>query len=131
MQRCTAVALLVLLCQPCYCLFKTFGSPTSTSWPSVKICVSDARRAIILNHTLSEQSVLGVMNQFWIVSQSDLVLAEMGARIEVSYHFDGETEPSVSFEPAMASGQGWAAAQLGGQWLDTCLLYTSPSPRDS
>ena len=71
-------------------------------------------------YTLSRRS-LRVMNQLFIVTQSDLVLAEMGARIEVRYAFNGEAEPSVRFEPAMVSGQGWAAAvQIlppAGSWL--------------
>ena len=94
------LALLVTLAQPCAGLLKTFGSPTTTSWPSAEICLQDGKgrlspEVVILNHTLSADDPLGVMNQFFVVTQSDLVLAEMGARIEVRYAFDGEAEPSA------------------------------------
>ena len=71
---------------------------------------------MFLNHTLQSDATLGVIDQFWMVCSGEVELAKQGLRIEVSYWFDGEPEPSLVFEPAMANGNGWAAAFLDGQW---------------
>eukprot|EP01052_Picozoa_sp_SAG31_P000656 SAG31_NODE_19_length_35031_cov_42.510707_7_plen_378_part_00 len=96
---------------------RTFGSPTVTSWPSTRIVLGEAP-SVIFNHTVSGDAQWACMDHFWITANSDLAMAAMGARLEVRYHFDGEPTPSVSFEPAMMSGNGWAAVPLAGRWVD-------------
>ena len=69
--------------------------------PGPNLCVGVQHT--LLNHTLSRSPSFGVVDQFWAVQSSDVALAEMGVRIELSYFFDGEQIPSVAFEPALPS----------------------------
>ena len=77
------------------------------------------RNIAVLNHTLRPGSVLGVMDHFWWCSSpSEIPLAQQGLRAELRYYVDGEAEPSVAYEPAMAVGQGFAATTVAGEWFD-------------
>ena len=51
---------------------------------------------------------------------SEEAQASKGYQLQISYSFDGETTPSVAFNPAEAMGQMHGAVQLGGDqtWLD-------------
>jgi hypothetical protein len=99
---------------------RTFGStPDQMMTIQGGPAVCAGRSTTFLNHTLSRSPSFGVVNQFWTVQAPDVTLAEDGVRLEFSYYFDGEVKPSVVFEPALASGQGWAAARLGGRWVDS------------
>ena len=99
---------------------RTFGStPDQMMTLQGGPAVCAGRATTFLNHTLSRTPSFGAMNQFWTVQAPDIALARDGVRLEFSYFFDGELAPSVVFEPALASGQGWAAAQLGGRWVDS------------
>jgi hypothetical protein len=107
---------LVIGALPAPATVRTFGSPTTTSWPSARIVLGQPA-AVIFNHSLSDDAEWGTMDMFWITAASDLAMAEMGVRLEVRYQFDGEPTPSVAFEPAMMAGNGWAAVPLGGRWV--------------
>jgi hypothetical protein len=108
---------LAVCCRIASATVRTFGSPTVTSWPSARIVLGDPP-SVIFNHTVSSDAQWACMDHFWITANSDLAMAAMGARLEVRYQFDGEVTPSVSFEPAMMSGNGWAAVPLAGHWMD-------------
>ena len=123
MARVVAVLLLLLSCQvePANSKLRTFGSTPDQlcpPGPPAQTCVG-GRPRVILNHSLTNQPGFGVIDQFWTVQQTDIELAVLGVREEFSYFFDGEAVPSVVFEPAMAAGQSWAAAELGGRWVDS------------
>ena len=78
-----------------------------------------ARTIPVLNHTLRPGALLGVMDHFWWCSSpGELALAQQGLRPELRYFVDGEAEPSVVYEPAMAVGQGFAATTVAGEWFD-------------
>ena len=122
MARVVAVLLLLLSWQvePANSKLRTFGSTPDQlcpPGPPAQTCVG-GRPRVILNHSLTNQPGFGVIDQFWTVQQTDVELAMLGVREEFSYFFDGEAVPSVVFEPAMAAGQSWAAAELGGRWVD-------------
>jgi len=56
----------------------------------------------VLHYTLSDDSAYGVMTHFWNTGErygSDVIV--------VDYFVDDETLPSISFQPAMACGQGY------------------------
>ena len=75
----------------------------------------------VLNYTLRQGvgTVLGVMDHFWWCSSpGEMALAQQGLRAELRYFVDGETEPSVTYEPAMAVGQAFAATTVAGEWFD-------------
>lgn len=109
------------LMRPANSRLSTFGSTPDqlcSDPPVEKTCVGSSPYTL-LNHSLSRQPGFGVVDQFWTVQQTDVELAVLGVREEFSYYFDGEANPSVVFEPAMAAGQSWAAAELGGKWVDS------------
>jgi hypothetical protein len=100
---------------------RSFGSTPDQLQPGKRgtgvqhICL-DAPPVVFLNHTLGAGATLGVVDQFWVVNGGEVGLAQQGLRLEVSYWFDGEAQPSVVFEPAFANGNGWAAVFQDGQW---------------
>eukprot|EP01048_Picozoa_sp_COSAG05_P012339 COSAG05_NODE_1226_length_5453_cov_6.202279_2_plen_277_part_00 len=76
------------------------------------------RNIPVLNYTLRPGALLGVMDHFWWCSSpTEITLAQQGLRAEVRYFVDGETEPSVVYEPAMSVGQGFAATTVAGEWF--------------
>mmetsp|Transcript_96100 Transcript_96100/g.311787 ORF Transcript_96100/g.311787 Transcript_96100/m.311787 type:complete len:423 (-) Transcript_96100:49-1317(-) len=56
---------------------------------------------VVLNHTLHEDSAYGVVSHFW--ETGELINYELVIDVFV----DGEGAPSISFQPGMASGQGY------------------------
>ena len=124
-RRSMALVLLVLLVLvlPGVAAFslRSFGSTPDQLQPGKRgtgvqhICL-DAPPVVFLNHTLGAGATLGVVDQFWVVNGGEVGLAQQGLRLEVSYWFDGEAQPSVVFEPAFANGNGWAAVFQDGQW---------------
>lgn len=100
---------------------RSFGSTPDQLQPGKRgtgvqhICLG-ATPVVFLNHTLGAGATLGVVDQFWTVGADEVGLAKQGLRLEVSYWFDGEAQPSVVFEPAFANGNGWAAVFQDGQW---------------
>jgi hypothetical protein len=105
----------------------TFGGGTDACSQRTKYCESrvacaglrggrPANEVLVLNHTLSSPGAkLGVMDHFWHVGSSSLGLAEAGLQTEVRYYVDGEEEPSIVFDPAMATGQGFATVEQDGR----------------
>ncbi len=78
---------------------------------------------LVLNYTLRPRAVLGVMDHFWWCSSpNELTLAQQGLRAELRYFVDGEATPSVTYEPAMAVGQAFAATTVAGEWFDAQQL---------
>ena len=53
----------------------------------------------ILNHTLSEGATHGVLHHFWETGGAIKI-----DRIWVEYYLDGETTPSISFQPSHMCG---------------------------
>ena len=94
---CLAQLLLVLRVPLAHTRLLTFGSTPNQLFPGPNLCVG-ASPHTVLNHTLSyTPSSLGVLDQFWTVQPSDVALAELGVRVELSYYFDGEASPSASY----------------------------------
>ena len=48
---------------------------------------------------------------------------ERAPELELTYNWDGEDEP-------LATGRSWGHVAYNVENIYTCLLYTSPSPRD-
>lgn len=123
MHRRRSMALLLVLALPGVAAFslRSFGSTPDQLQPGKRgtgvqhICL-DAPPVVFLNHTLGADATLGVVDQFWVVDGGEVGLAQQGLRLEISYWFDGEAQPSVVFEPAFANGNGWAAVFQDGQW---------------
>jgi hypothetical protein len=59
---------------------------------------------VVLNHTLGPNSSYGLMNHFWTTGGDTI------DSIIIEYFIDDEVDPSLSFTPAMACGQGFPAA---------------------
>lgn len=59
-----------------------------------------AQPTLLLNYSLSPDAELGILSHFWATGDVD-------SNVVVEYFVDGEAEPSVAFEPSMASGQGF------------------------
>jgi hypothetical protein len=75
----------------------------------------------IFSHRISDSaSKMGLMSHFWTTGMSEEAQARNGYQLQISYSFDGEATPSISFNPAEAMGQMHGAVQLGGDetWLD-------------
>ena len=67
-----------------------------------------AEPVVLVNHTLSATATHGVLHHFWETSADD---------IWVEYFLDGETTPSISFQPSMMCG-AWRGVALHrkGRW---------------
>jgi hypothetical protein len=74
---------------------RTFGVGFTAS--QAPVCASPT---LLLNHTLSAGAELGILSHFWCTGDVD-------RNVVVEYFVDGEAAPSIAFEPAMASGQGF------------------------
>ena len=74
---------------------RTFGVGFTAS--QAPVC---AAPTLLLNHTLSAGAELGILSHFWCTGDVD-------RNVVVEYFVDGEAAPSIAFEPAMASGQGF------------------------
>lgn len=55
---------------------------------------------VLLNYTLSVESDLGILSHFWTTGDVD-------KNVIIEYFIDGESIPSIAFEPSMACGQGF------------------------
>ena len=66
------------------------------SVPGFPLC---AEPVTILNHTLSEGATHGVLHHFWETGGAIKI-----DRIWVEYYLDGETTPSISFQPSHMCG---------------------------
>lgn len=71
-----------------------------------------------LFHHQTSSNNSGVMNHFWTTGSSAQSLAAAGLELRFSYAFDGESPPSVSFDPAKAVGQFHGAVNFSGVWTD-------------
>jgi hypothetical protein len=112
----------------------TFGGGTDACSQQTAYCKSriscagvkggqSANEVLVLNHTLSSTGAkLGVVDHFWHVGPSALAQAEQGLQIEVRYYVDGETEPSIVFDPLMATGQGFGTVEQDGKIVDATAL---------
>jgi hypothetical protein len=107
------VAAALLLQPPSATAVRSFG--TGYTGP---VCVGNQTK--IFNHTVSDASRMGLMSHFWTTGLSEEAQAGQNYQLEISYTFDGEPSPSISFNPAEAMGQMHGAVQLGGDatWLD-------------
>lgn len=75
---------------------------------------------VLLNHTLSAAARLGVLGHFWITaSLSDAELLNSSLSLLVEYFLDGDVAPSIAYNPAMAAGNAYPAAVLGGAVVRT------------
>jgi hypothetical protein len=107
----------------------TFGGGTDACSQKTPYCESrvscsgvrggrPANEVLVLNHSLNSASLLGVMDHMWHVGPSALELAVAGLQIEVRYYVDGESSPSVVFDPGMATGNAFGAVMEDGKWVD-------------
>ena len=64
-------------------------------------CTADngGRGTVVLNHTLSPGSTHGVLTHFWATGPGYEI-----DRVWVNYYLDGESTPSIRFQPSMACG---------------------------
>lgn len=83
-------------------------------------------------HTLDPSIPYGVMTHFWVTAPNDIP-----GTVIVRYYVDGETTPSVEFQPSMAAGVGFLddTAPWGTKWC-VCpfplhRFRESPSPPES
>lgn len=90
-----------------------------------RVCVGHA--SPIFQHTIADPRSMGVMDHFWTTGSSEEQQAEAGVHLMINYHFDGAEQPSLSFNPAMASGQFFGAVQLpaNSSWADGTRAATS------
>ena len=61
---------------------------------------------------------------------SEEAQASKGYQLQISYSFDGETTPSVAFNPAEAMGQMHGAVQLGGEARGQWHVLVAGEERD-
>ena len=87
------------------------------------------RPVTLLRHTIDSPERVGVMDHFWTTGSSEEQQAAAGVELVISYKFDGETIPSVSFNPAQMAGQMFGAVQLGNssEWTDGTRAATGNS----
>lgn len=87
-------------------LLADIGSAQSTAMPitfgnglaSFQICNAPTE---LLTYNLSAMAAFGVMSHFWTTGDTDTITVE--------YYIDGESTPSIAFQPALAAGQGFPA----------------------
>lgn len=87
------------------------------------------RPATLLQHTVESPARVGVMDHFWTTGSSEEQQAAAGVELVISYRFDGETTPSIAFNPAQMAGQMFGAVQLGNssEWTDGTRAATGNS----
>lgn len=85
------------------------------------------RPVTLLQHTVDSPARMGVMDHFWTTGSSEEQQAAAGVELTISYRFDGETTPSVAFNPAQMAGQMFGAVQLGNSsvWTDGTRAATA------
>ena len=74
---------------------QTFGNGLA----GVPICGSSHPPTVIINYTIPSGSTHGVLHHFWTTGTAQLI-----DRIIIDYFLDGETSPSISFQPSMMCG---------------------------
>ena len=74
---------------------QTFGNGLA----GVPICGSSAPPTVILNHTLNATATHAVLHHFWATGAPLKI-----DRMLVEYFLDGETAPSISFQPSFMCG---------------------------
>jgi hypothetical protein len=82
-----------------------------------RLCVGPP--VLLQRHTVTNPDRVGVMSHLWHTGASQEDLAAMGVKLVISYRFDNEPTPSLSFDPVEASGQFFGAVQM--QSTDTTL----------
>ena len=87
-------------------------------------CTADngGRGTIVLNHTLSEGSTHGVLTHFWATGPGYEI-----DRVWVNYYLDGESTPSVRFQPSMACGVAFPFAFYESQPKTGGRLFSAGS----
>lgn len=97
---------LILLSSSAHAAFSTEGTVPGPTFgngvPGIPVCGSSKPPQLVFNRTLGEGETRGVMHHFWATGQQGVV-----DRMWVEYYVDGETEPSVSFQPSMMCGQNY------------------------
>ena len=89
--------------------------PVSAAPSGLAVSLSLALGGFVLLAGASElflHGALGIADHFWITGADAMEQFSKGVEMQVSYAFDGAATPSVSFEPAMMAGNGWAAVPL-------------------
>jgi len=76
-----------------------FGATFGNGLAQVPICGSSKPPSLIVNHTLQKGQTHGVMHHFWCTGAQYKI-----DRMWVEYYIDGETKPSISFQPSMSCG---------------------------
>ena len=87
-------------------------------------CQADngGRGTVVLNHTLAESSTHGVLTHFWATGPSYEI-----DRVWVNYYLDGETTPSIRFQPSMACGVAFPYAFYEAQPRQGGSLFSAGS----
>ena len=79
----------------------------------------------LFHHQVSKPSNAGVMSHVWTTGSSQQELAAAHLELRFSYAFDGESPPSISFDPAKAAGQFHGAVNFSNVWTDGTLAATA------
>eukprot|EP00037_Helgoeca_nana_P021433 m.216327 g.216327 ORF g.216327 m.216327 type:complete len:540 (+) comp25646_c1_seq1:247-1866(+) len=87
----------------------TFG----TGLAGIPIC---QQPRVVLNYTLSSGANHGVLHHFWVTGEQHVIDA-----VWVEYYIDGETTPSIAFQPAFMCGLAFPTA------IPTTYLYNAGS----
>lgn len=93
------------------CAVKTFGTGNAG-----QICFGTPVH--LFSHQVSSSTNLGIMSHFWTTGSSEQSMAATGIELRFNYAFDGESVPSISFEPGKAAGQFFGAVNFSGVWTD-------------
>jgi len=75
----------------------TFGNGIA----GIPICDTGS---VVLNHTVSDGATHGVMHHFWTTGAEHII-----DMIQMEYYIDGETTPSIAFQPALMCGMAFPA----------------------
>ena len=77
----------------------TLGPTFGNAIPGVPVCGSSRAPSVIINETIAPDSGHAVLHHFWATGTQYKI-----DRMWVSYYIDGETTPSISFQPGFMCG---------------------------
>ena len=73
----------------------TFGNAI----PGIPVCGNSQPPSVVMNATLDPGATHAVLHHFWTTGAADKI-----DRMWVEYYIDGETTPSIAFQPSMMCG---------------------------
>lgn len=97
----------------CHCVDAATQSAVAAFGTGCSQCLMPVNETTTFTHYL-QPGATGLINHFWITGQQDEL-----AGVMYNYYIDGESSPSISFTPSMASGVGFNDGQApwGNKWF--------------